>query len=482
VLLLSVPYALKAADAETIGGLPPSAFMLAAPVAAGNEAKATDTASAPTSAPPPVSGTGTADFVPLWLNGSGALGNSALFQSGSGTTAKLGVNTTTPLVTLDVKGAATIRGPFTLPATGSANASAGKNSEPQNFSTSSFNSGTSTSVNQQFRWQAEPAGNNTATASGSLNLLFGRGSAAPSETGLKIASSGHIAFAPGQTFPGTGTVKSVGLNAPSSDFTVSGSPITGNGTLNLNWNINPTSSDIVNAIVKRDSNGNFNANAVGTNTLSANAISSGTADVFNSFGTANTVVITGQSFGAGAGPTYGVYGTSTTSQGAGVAGRNDNATSGYGVVGENNNASPAVAGFNFNGTNGIGVQGEGGWGFYTSGSVHQGLGGGGWVKAMIVYDDVVQGKMLRCFNSTLAGAAATTVPCGFSTSFFTTGVYGVNFGFDISSRFLSANAAIANGHYFLAGVSPTGTNSVAVNVFDVNTLSLQDGIFTVIVY
>jgi len=31
VLLLSVPYALKAADAETIGGLPPSAFMLAAP-------------------------------------------------------------------------------------------------------------------------------------------------------------------------------------------------------------------------------------------------------------------------------------------------------------------------------------------------------------------------------------------------------------------------------------------------------------------
>jgi len=31
VLLLSVPYALKAADAETVGGLPPSAFMMAAP-------------------------------------------------------------------------------------------------------------------------------------------------------------------------------------------------------------------------------------------------------------------------------------------------------------------------------------------------------------------------------------------------------------------------------------------------------------------
>ena len=31
VLLVSAPYALKAGDAETIGGLPPSAFMLAAP-------------------------------------------------------------------------------------------------------------------------------------------------------------------------------------------------------------------------------------------------------------------------------------------------------------------------------------------------------------------------------------------------------------------------------------------------------------------
>src|SRR6202035_1558778 len=32
VLLLSVPYALKAADAQTLGGLPASAFVLVAPV------------------------------------------------------------------------------------------------------------------------------------------------------------------------------------------------------------------------------------------------------------------------------------------------------------------------------------------------------------------------------------------------------------------------------------------------------------------
>ncbi len=36
VLLVSVPYALKAADAETLGGMPASSFVLAAPVAAGS--------------------------------------------------------------------------------------------------------------------------------------------------------------------------------------------------------------------------------------------------------------------------------------------------------------------------------------------------------------------------------------------------------------------------------------------------------------
>jgi hypothetical protein len=36
VLLVAVPYALKAGDAETIGGLPPSAFVLAAPTGVSN--------------------------------------------------------------------------------------------------------------------------------------------------------------------------------------------------------------------------------------------------------------------------------------------------------------------------------------------------------------------------------------------------------------------------------------------------------------
>jgi len=64
VLLLSVPYALKAADAQTLGGLPASAFVLAAPVNNGAGLNSA-TASAATAAPPTgaaVTGTGAVGY------------------------------------------------------------------------------------------------------------------------------------------------------------------------------------------------------------------------------------------------------------------------------------------------------------------------------------------------------------------------------------------------------------------------------------
>ena len=59
VLMLSVPYALKAADAETLGGLPPSAFVLATPATAASNGPL---AVAPTAnaAPPPNAAVGLA--------------------------------------------------------------------------------------------------------------------------------------------------------------------------------------------------------------------------------------------------------------------------------------------------------------------------------------------------------------------------------------------------------------------------------------
>jgi hypothetical protein len=212
-LLLSVPYALKAGDAETIGGLPPSAFVLAAPpVVSGSQSSTTTT----TNAPPPASNVttagGTVNTIPLFSTATD-IENSAITQTGSGSTAKIGIGTTTPSSTLDVKGGVSVRGTLVMNASGSATAASGKASQPENMIASSFNSSTSSPVNQTFQLKAEPSGNNTANPSGTLNLLFGQGTSAPTETGLKIANNGQITFASGQTFPGTGNGTITGVTA-----------------------------------------------------------------------------------------------------------------------------------------------------------------------------------------------------------------------------------------------------------------------------
>lgn len=318
VLLVSVPYALKAADAQTLGGLPPSAFMLAAPTVAGYpfSSPAFSPADVSTAA---VSGTGTTDFVPLWTNSTGSLGNSILFQSGTGTTAKVGINATIPAATLDVNGTENVRSTLTHTATGTATATGGKNSAPEDFVASVFNSETETAVPQKFQWQAEAVGNNTASASGVMSLLHATGTAAASETGLKINSKGQITFASGQTFPGTtkGTVTSVGLTAPSSDFTVSGSPVTGSGTVALNWTVVPTSAATSNAIVKRDASGNFSANMV---TASGVQVRTAASEVYAIFGAATAGTGVGGGTASDDPQASGVEGITSSSTSSGIFG------------------------------------------------------------------------------------------------------------------------------------------------------------------
>jgi hypothetical protein len=209
VLLLSVPYALKAGDAQTVGGLPASAFVLAAP--GGNAAPATSapdnaaansaSAASPLTTSNVTTSGGTANTIPMFTTGTN-IQNSILTQAG--TTA---VN---------------VGGKLNLPATGTATSTAGFNSRPQDFVASVFNSGTKTAVQQTFQLQAEPAGNNTSSASGTLNVLYATGTGTPAETGLKINSKGIFTFAAGQTFPGTGTITGI--------TTANGSGLTGGGT------------------------------------------------------------------------------------------------------------------------------------------------------------------------------------------------------------------------------------------------------------
>ena len=108
-MLLAVPYALKAADAQTLGGLPPSAFVLAAPGAVNSNSVASS-ASSPQTTTPPVGGSGTQNYIPIWTDSTGDLGNSILYQVGSGSTAKVGINQKNPILMLDVGGSELVRG------------------------------------------------------------------------------------------------------------------------------------------------------------------------------------------------------------------------------------------------------------------------------------------------------------------------------------------------------------------------------------
>jgi hypothetical protein len=313
VLLVAVPYAMKAADAETIGGLPPSAFMLAVPPKGGAAGSSVDAGSSNSAAgaPPPASTVtttgGTLNALPLWTTATNVQ-SSAITQTGSGATAKIGIGTTAPAAVLDVKGSEYLRGLLTLPATGTATAAAGKNSQPQDFIASSFSGATSTAVNQKFQWQAEPAANNTANPSSTLNLLFGLGASTPTETGLKVSNKGILTFVAGQTFPGT--VKSVGFHAPSSDFSTSGSPVTGSGTLGLSWKIAPTSLSTPSAIVKRDANGSFSAGPISVLATADNSIGlTATDNGANSYGVLGSGTLVGvRAYSSN----YGLYGEGIT--------------------------------------------------------------------------------------------------------------------------------------------------------------------------
>ena len=349
VLLVSAPYALKAVDAETLGGLPASAFVLAAPPNGAAATYTTESATAqsvsPATATDVTTTGGTPNYLPVF-NAAATVIDSVLYQSGTGTTAKIGINTATPATTLDVKGAGTIRGTLSLPATAKATASAGTNSQPLNLAASAFNSSSSTALNQTFHLQAEPASNDTTAPSGTLNLLFGTGATKPSETGLHIASNGQITFAAGQTFPGTGsgTVTSVATG-----LGLKGGPITSSGTLTIDKTVVPRLGAANTFTGNQTLNGTLTAASSGSTIVAGTSNASDPAIQGNGIswgieGNASTTNGTGI-FGSGA---DGVVGQSGFANGSGLFGTNTSTTgSASGTVGETSSA----AGFGVWGTN-----------------------------------------------------------------------------------------------------------------------------------
>jgi hypothetical protein len=178
VLLLSVPYALKAGDAETIGGLPASAFVLANGGQGNGANTKTTTAAVPSAgakngmppANPDVTGKGVVDYIPMWDTTSDIV-DSLIFQA----TSEIGIGTTAPAATLDVNGTTDVRDTLTL-----------------------------------FPKSTHP----TLAISG---------------TNFKIDETGKVTFITGQTFPGTGTI--TGVTAGTG---LSGGGTSGNVTLSIN--------------------------------------------------------------------------------------------------------------------------------------------------------------------------------------------------------------------------------------------------------
>jgi len=240
VLLSSVPYAMKSADAESLAGHAASDFVtqeqLAALAAASvPAAQASQSAAASPEAHPdgvgPINGVGTTNTIALFT-GANAIGNSEIVQSGS----DIGINEATPAATLDVGGTANVRGMLSLPATGLATTGGGKGSQPLELSGSAWSTTVPGPVAQNFALEASATGNNTATPGGSLALLYSSGTNPLTATGFSISSNGHINFANGQTFPAT--LANVVANSPLTAVTTSGVSTIGLSTGVLETSLN----------------------------------------------------------------------------------------------------------------------------------------------------------------------------------------------------------------------------------------------------
>ena len=202
VPLVSVPYALKAGDAQTLGGLPATAFALAgsqAPMAAvAGPAGITPDASTVTTTG------GTSSYLPKFT-GASTIANSEIYDTG--TSVGIGDKPNSS-VKLDIGGAVIIRGNTIVSRTNNATASSGYPSYEFAFYANTYNSSTKLTENPHFQMQSEPVGNNTSSTSATFNLLYANGGT-PAETGFYINPKGIVHFATGQTFAGTGDITGV---------------------------------------------------------------------------------------------------------------------------------------------------------------------------------------------------------------------------------------------------------------------------------
>jgi hypothetical protein len=295
ILLVGVPYALKAADADTLGGIPASAFLLAPVAPAGSSAAVATNAAESASQKSPRSvvslavtpctsvasnGTATPNSIALFTSTACTIGGSAITQNGSSIQFTGGITGTTATFSGAMQAAG-----YVVPPLASATTAAGFDSNPLDLQTSVYNTAIGGPFSYDFRWQAEPHGNDSTDTFGSLNLLYG----VPgdiSETGLSVARTGIITFAPGQTFGNVGTITGV---TAGTDLTGGGT----SGTVTVNLNTAATDARYSRLAAANTFTGNqsVTGNVAATGTVSGSqlvsTVAAGTAPLVV---TSNTVV------------------------------------------------------------------------------------------------------------------------------------------------------------------------------------------------
>jgi hypothetical protein len=428
VLLMSVPYALKAADAETLGGLPASAFMHANP--GGVLANGSSPASAPAGTLPPagVTGKGTKDFVPLWT-GTTALGNSLIYQTGG----NLGIGTKTPKAAVDVASTDALGIQATVPGT-----------------------------------QAAISGIATATKGGTTGV-YGQSSDPSGNAvfGMEKATTGGIGVI-GQSNATSGSSYGVyGLTSSTANFAA--------GVAGVE---NATTGQVSGVAGSTSSTTTFSSGVTGFEGAKTGAVS-GVAGSTNS--TTNSATGVSGFEGAATGVVSGVSGgtNSTTTSASGVIGF-EGATTGvvFGVSGGTNSTSANAAGVNGYTTASSGQV------FGVSGNTSSGTLGAAGVSG---YADSSTGQVWGVIGTTPSSNGIGVLGNSVATSGFAVGVYGkttssggaagvfTNLGGGTGAVLLGNGANYAN----VFSVDASGNGSYAGNLNVTGKLTKGSGSFKI---
>jgi hypothetical protein len=374
VLLLSVPYALKAADAETLGGLPASAFMHAATgVAQGKSGAPPASPTAPNLPPAGVTGKGTKNFVPLWT-GATALGNSTIYETGG----NIGIGTKTPKATVDVASNAALGMQVTVP--GSAAAIDGIATDPKAGTTGVYGQSSSPIGNGVYGFDNATTGGigvigvSNATSGKSYGVAgFGTSTStgASGVLGNETATSGQVhgvsGFASSTTTGAVGvtgfelavTGQVYGVSGGTNSTTAGASGVTGfegaatgqvfgvGGSTNSTTDYSSGVTGYEGATTGKVSGvaGGTASNTAGASGVTGNA-SSTTGGVYGVNGSTPStagVGVIGTAY-ASSGNTAGIFGSTVSPNGIGAFGDSTSTTGGTGIQGQTESTSGGAAG------------------------------------------------------------------------------------------------------------------------------------------